>query len=70
MTAPNDEKTETQVAPEGEGESKMRRERLAEHGGQPLTTPLEDGQLRGADETGKPTQGTHGGPKETGGSGS
>lgn len=52
------------VLPEGEGESAQRRQRLKEHGGLPLTIQLEDGQLRGVDEEGRPTTGTHGGPKK------
>jgi len=53
--------------PEGQGESAQRRRALEEGGGQPLTTQLEDGQLRGTDEEGRHTTGTHGGPKKEGG---
>lgn len=59
-------KTSTEPMPEGSGESAMRRERLQENGGVPLTTPLENGQLRGKDEEGRDTTGTHGGPKKDG----
>lgn len=61
-----DPKTSTEPMPEGTGESAMRRERLEKNGGVPLTTPLEDGQLRGKDEEGRDTTGTHGGPKKDG----
>jgi hypothetical protein len=46
----------------GHTESDGRREGLESGGGVPLNTPLEDGQLRGVDEDGQPTGGTHGGP--------
>lgn len=62
----NDPKTSTEVMPEGTGESAMRRERLEKNGGVPLTTPLENGQLRGKDADGRDTTGTHGGPKKDG----
>jgi hypothetical protein len=58
----------TQPLPAGQGESAQRRIQLEKHGGQPLTEPLEDGQLRGADEEGRHTTGTHGGPKKDGSS--
>jgi hypothetical protein len=47
---------------EGGGESEARRKGLEEGGGVPLNTSLEDGQLRGVDEDGQVTTGTHGGP--------
>ena len=53
--------------PEGQGESAQRRQAIEEGGGKPLTTQLEDGQLRGIDEEGRHTTGTHGGPKKDGG---
>lgn len=65
-TTQKDPKTSAQPMPEGTGESAMRRERLHEGGGVPLTTPLEDGQLRGKDADGRDTTGTHGGPKKDG----
>jgi hypothetical protein len=65
-TPQTDPKTSTPTLPEGSGESAMRRERLEKNGGVPLTTPLEDGQLRGKDEEGRDTTGTHGGPKKDG----
>jgi len=57
---------ETHPLPAGQGESKERRRRLEEGGGQPLTEQLEDGQLRGVDEEGRHTTGTHGGPSKKG----
>ena len=48
------------------GESAGRRRGLEEGGGQPLTTPLEDGQNRGVDDEGRHTTGTHGGPHKDG----
>ncbi len=53
--------------PEGEGESARRREGIEKGGGHPLTEQLEDGQLRGTDEDGRHTTGTHGGPTKEGG---
>jgi hypothetical protein len=50
--------------PEPQGESAQRRQALEEGGGVPLTKIPEDGELRGADEEGRPTTGTHGGPKK------
>ena len=52
--------------PKPQGESEGRRKGLEEGGGQPLTQPLEDGQLRGVDEEGRHTTGTHGGPGKDG----
>lgn len=63
-----DPKTTSAPQPEGKGESASRRQGLEAGGGQPLTTPLEDGQLRGVDEDGRHTTGTHGGPTKDGSS--
>jgi hypothetical protein len=48
------------------GESEGRRRGLDAGGGSPLNQSLEDGQLRGVDEDGQITQGTHGGPQKKG----
>ncbi len=48
---------------EGGGESEARHRGLEAGGGTPLNTSLEDGQLRGVDEDGQVTTGTHGGPQ-------
>ena len=57
-----DPKTTSAPLPEGEGESASRRRGIEAGGGQPPTTPAEDGQLRGVDGEGRPTTGAHGGP--------
>lgn len=50
---------------EAEGsESEGRRQGLEAGGGVPLNESLEDGQLRGVNEDGQITQGTHGGPQD------
>ena len=48
----------------GGGESEQRRRGLEAGGGARLNRSLEEGQLRGVDEDGQITHGTHGGPKE------
>jgi hypothetical protein len=63
---PSNASQPTAPLPAGQGESAERRRRLEESGGQPLTKPLEDGELRGADEEGRHTTGTHGGPGKDG----
>jgi hypothetical protein len=45
-----DPKTSTEQLPEGQGESAGRRAGIESGGGQPLTTPLEDGQVREKDK--------------------
>lgn len=64
MTDPKTTKTSTEPLPERQGESADRRRRLEQGGGTPLTTPLENGQLRGKDEEGRDSTGTRGGPKK------
>jgi hypothetical protein len=60
------EKRDEKPNKKGTGESEGRRRGLEHSGGQPLTTPLEDGQKRGVDDEGRHTTGTHGGPKKDG----
>jgi hypothetical protein len=61
-----DVKTEGAPLPEGQGESAIRRKALDEGGGSPSPEHLEDNQLRGVDEDGRHTTGTHGGPHKDG----
>jgi len=52
--------------PAGQGESAIRRRAMEEKGGTPSPEHLEGGQLRGVDEDGRHTGGTHGGPSKDG----
>lgn len=49
-----DPKTSTETLPEGQGESAGRRKGLESGGGKPLTTQLEDGQVRREDKVVQP----------------
>lgn len=56
--------TRTGRSARGEGEAAGRRRGYEASGGKPGDDLLEDGQLRGVDEEGRVTTGTHGGPKK------
>lgn len=59
-------KTTAEPMPLGKGESAQRKAQHEKGGGKPLTDAIKDGELRGADDEGRHTTGTHGGPKKDG----